>query len=159
MTVFNLPRQSNALRRTRWRVASWGDPARQWQAAAGPANRPKLSVLRWCHLGHIFLIITPLTAKSRTLLFAVFDSMLKESGYLSMVGQIFGASLVAVWPKRNTEEDEAIKAGEISEELQDKPAITTATLPSAGGVAASAIRISPERMPRPASAAPATRTG
>lgn len=55
-------------------------------------------------------------------LFATFDAALRAQGYLAMLGQIVDASIVAAPRQRNTaDEKQAIKAGRIPEEWQDKP--------------------------------------
>ena len=57
------------------------------------------------------------------MLFAQFDAMLREAGYLAMGGQIVDASIVAAPKQRNTEaEKAAIKAGQIPEGWATKPA-------------------------------------
>jgi len=56
-------------------------------------------------------------------LFAQFDAMLRQAGYLAMGGQIVDASIVAAPKQRNTEaEKAAIKAGQIPEGWTAKPA-------------------------------------
>ena len=56
-------------------------------------------------------------------LFARFDAMLRETGYIPMSGQIIDASLVASPRQRNTNAEKAdIKAGRIPEHWRDKPA-------------------------------------
>lgn len=56
-------------------------------------------------------------------LFARFDAMLREAGYIPMSGQIVDASLVTAPRQRNTNAEKAdIKAGRIPEQWQDKPA-------------------------------------
>ena len=55
------------------------------------------------------------------MLFAQFDAMLREAGYLAMGGQIVDASIVAAPKQRNTEaEKAAIKAGQIPEGWADE---------------------------------------
>ena len=56
-------------------------------------------------------------------LFETFDGHLKDQGYLAMGGQIIDASIVAVPKQRNSRKENArIKAGEMPESWQDKPA-------------------------------------
>ena len=56
-------------------------------------------------------------------LFETFDGHLKDQGYLAMGGQIIDASIVAVPKQRNSRKENArIKAGEMPECWQDKPA-------------------------------------
>jgi len=56
-------------------------------------------------------------------LFARFEAMLREAGYMPMAGQLVDASLVAAPKQRNTEAEKAeIKAGRIPEDWQAKPA-------------------------------------
>ena len=56
-------------------------------------------------------------------LFARFDAMLKDAGYLAMSGQIIDASIVAA-PRQKLTDDEkaAIKDGRVPEGWQDQPA-------------------------------------
>jgi transposase, IS5 family len=57
------------------------------------------------------------------MLFARFDTTLRQAGYLAMGGQIVDASIVAAPKQRNTEaEKAAIKAGRIPEGWAEKPA-------------------------------------
>ena len=56
-------------------------------------------------------------------LFDDFDAYLKHNGYLAMGGQIIDASIVAVPKQRNSKQDNStIKAGEVPQDWQDKPA-------------------------------------
>jgi IS5 family transposase len=56
-------------------------------------------------------------------LFARFDAMLREVGYIAMSGQIVDASLIAAPRQRNTnDEKKAIKEGRIPDEWKEKPA-------------------------------------
>lgn len=56
-------------------------------------------------------------------LFARFDAMLREAGYIPMSGQIIVASLVAAPRQRNTMAEKAdIKAGRVPDHWHDKPA-------------------------------------
>src|SRR5919202_1718361 len=56
-------------------------------------------------------------------LFARFDSALREAGFLAMGGQITDASLVACPKQRNTDaEKQAIKEGRLSEASTENPA-------------------------------------
>jgi transposase, IS5 family len=56
-------------------------------------------------------------------LFARFDKHLAKSGYLAMGGQIVDATIVSAPKQHNTDEEKrAIKAGEVPQEWQDKPA-------------------------------------
>ena len=56
-------------------------------------------------------------------LFAQFDAMLRQAGYLAMGGQIVDASIIVAPKQRNTEaEKAAIKAGRIPEGWTAKPA-------------------------------------
>jgi hypothetical protein len=56
-------------------------------------------------------------------LFARFDAVLTDRGYLAMGGQIIDASVVPAPKQRNTEEEKAaIKAGKIPDGWKDKPA-------------------------------------
>ena len=56
-------------------------------------------------------------------LFARFDLVIREAGYIPMSGQIVDASLVSAPKQRNTEnEKQDIKAGRVPEDWQDKPA-------------------------------------
>lgn len=56
-------------------------------------------------------------------LFARFDAMLREAGWLAMGGQIVDASIVAAPKQRNTESEKAaIKAGQIPGDWAAKPA-------------------------------------
>jgi len=56
-------------------------------------------------------------------LFARFDKHLTKSGYLAMGGQIIDATIVSAPKQHNTDEEKrAIKAGEVPQEWQDKPA-------------------------------------
>lgn len=62
-------------------------------------------------------------AKAVEGLFDRFDAHLREHGYLAMSGQIVDASIVAAPKQRNTDaEKDALKAGRIPEDWQDKPA-------------------------------------
>lgn len=57
------------------------------------------------------------------LLFARFETMLREAGYIAMAGQIVVSSLVAAPRQRNTkEEKDEIKAGRIPQAWKDRPA-------------------------------------
>ena len=56
-------------------------------------------------------------------LFARFDAILRQSGYIAMSGQIVDASLIAAPRQRNTEkEKKAINEGRVPDEWKDKPA-------------------------------------
>ena len=56
-------------------------------------------------------------------LFARFDAILRQSGYIAMSGQIVDASLIAAPRQRNTEEEKkAIRERRVPEEWKDKPA-------------------------------------
>ena len=56
-------------------------------------------------------------------LFARFDAILRQSGYIAMSGQIVDASLIAAPRQRNTEEEnKAISERRVPEEWKDKPA-------------------------------------
>jgi transposase len=56
-------------------------------------------------------------------LFARFDAILRQSGYIAMSGQIVDASLIAAPRQRNTEEEKkAIKQGRVPDKWKDKPA-------------------------------------
>jgi transposase, IS5 family len=56
-------------------------------------------------------------------LFADFDSHLKQNGYLAMGGQIIDATIIPVPKNRNSrEENEAIKAGEMPKDWENNPA-------------------------------------
>lgn len=56
-------------------------------------------------------------------LFARFDKHLTKSSYLAMGGQIVDATIVSAPKQHNTDEEKrAIKAGEVPQERQDKPA-------------------------------------
>ena len=62
-------------------------------------------------------------AKAIDKLFARFDAVLKDRGYLAMGGQIIDASVVPAPKQRNTEEEKtAIKEGRIPESWKDRPA-------------------------------------
>lgn len=55
--------------------------------------------------------------------FEFFDRVLKENGYFAMSGQIVDASIIKVPRQRMTrEEKETVKAGDIPQSWQDKPA-------------------------------------
>ena len=56
-------------------------------------------------------------------LFARFDKHLSKSGYLAKGGQIVDATIIQAPKQRNSQDEKAaIKAGEIPEDWQDKPA-------------------------------------
>lgn len=56
-------------------------------------------------------------------LFARFETMLREAGYIAMAGQIVDSSLVAAPRQRNTkEEKDEIKAGRIPQAWKERPA-------------------------------------
>jgi len=56
-------------------------------------------------------------------LFARFDKVLTDKGYLAMSGQIMDASIVAAPRQRNTDDEkQAIKEGRIPEDWEDNPA-------------------------------------
>ena len=62
-------------------------------------------------------------AKAIDTLFARFDEVLREKGYLAMSGQILDASIVAAPRQRNSDgEKEAIKEGRVPEDRKRKPA-------------------------------------
>lgn len=62
-------------------------------------------------------------AKAVDRLFARFDAVLKDKGYLAMGGQIIDASVVPAPKQRNTEEEKAaIKEGRMPEAWKSKPA-------------------------------------
>ncbi len=93
----------------------------------------RLSFMRFLGLGlpdrvpdarTIWLFREKLTrADSIQTLFARFDAILRESGYIAMSGQIVDASLIAAPRQRNTEEEKkAIKEGRVPDKWKDKPA-------------------------------------
>ncbi len=95
--------------------------------------RDRLSFMRFLGLGvndaapdakTIWLFRELLTeAKAMDKLFARFNAVLEEQGYLAMSGQIVDATIVAAPRQRNTDgEKEAIKAGRIPEDWAGKPA-------------------------------------
>ena len=95
--------------------------------------RDRLSFMRFLGLGMkdpvpdattIWLFREHLTqAEAMDKLFARFDKVLTEKGYLAMSGQIMDASIVAAPKQRNTDgEKQAIKEGRIPEGWEDKPA-------------------------------------
>jgi IS5 family transposase len=55
-------------------------------------------------------------------LFQRFGAALKAAGYLAMSGQIVDATIIAAPKQRNTEAEEAIKAGRVPEGWAEKPA-------------------------------------
>jgi transposase, IS5 family len=56
-------------------------------------------------------------------LFARFDRAIREAGYIPMSGQIVDASLISAPKQRNTDDEKkAIKAGQVPEDWQAKPA-------------------------------------
>jgi IS5 family transposase len=56
-------------------------------------------------------------------LFARFDKHLTRSGYLAMGGQIVDATIISAPKQHNTDEEKAtIKAGQVPQDWQDKPA-------------------------------------
>ena len=85
--------------------------------------RDRLSFMRFLGLG-LWLYREQLTqAGVIETLFETFDGHLKDQGYLAMGGQIIDASIVAVPKQRNSRKENArIKAGEMPECWQDKPA-------------------------------------
>ena len=95
--------------------------------------RDRLSFMRFLGLGMkdpvpdattIWLFREHLTrTETMDKLFARFDKVLTEKGYLAMSGQIMDASIVAAPKQRNTDgEKRAIKEGRIPEGWEDKPA-------------------------------------
>lgn len=93
----------------------------------------RLSFMRFLGLGlqdrvpdarTIWLFREKLTrADSIQTLFARFDAILRQSGYIAMSGQIVDASLIAAPRQRNTEEEKkAIKEGRVPDKWKDKPA-------------------------------------
>lgn len=93
----------------------------------------RLSLMRFLGLGlsdrvpdarTIWLFRERLTkAGAIELLFARFEMMLREAGYIAMAGQIVDSSLVAAPRQRNTkEEKDEIKAGRIPQAWKDRPA-------------------------------------
>ena len=92
----------------------------------------RLSFMRFLNLGlsdrvpdakTIWLFRERLTkAGAIEMLFARFDAMLREAGYIPMSGQIVDASLVAAPRQRNTNAEKAdIRAGRVPEHWKDKP--------------------------------------
>ena len=95
--------------------------------------RDRLSFMRFLGLGMkdpvpdattIWLFREHLTrTETMDKLFARFDKVLTEKGYLAMSGQIMDATIVAAPRQRNTDgEKRAIKHGRIPEGWEDKPA-------------------------------------
>lgn len=95
--------------------------------------RDRLSWMRFCGLGPGDTVPDANTlwdfrealiaARALEKAFEMLDRTISAAGYLPMGGQIIDATLVAAPKQRNTEcEKAAIKAGEIPEEWQDKPA-------------------------------------
>jgi transposase, IS5 family len=95
--------------------------------------RDRLSFMRFLGLGvndaapdakTIWLFRELLTeAKAMDKLFARFNAVLEEQGYLAMSGQIVDATIVAAPRQRNSDgEKEAIKEGRIPEGWEDQPA-------------------------------------
>lgn len=95
--------------------------------------RDRLSFMRFLGLGlkdavpdatTIWLFREHLTqAKAMDKLFARFDKVLFEQGYLAMSGQLMDATIVAAPRQRNSDgEKQAIKEGRVPEQWRDNPA-------------------------------------